>query len=456
MATTYALVLRPPRAKDGLCPVHLRLTSDRKATYQAVPDVALSTKHWNEAGTLEKLNWVRKTHPYADSLNETLRKLMRQVQALLDAHPDWSASQLRAGLDGNSADDFLAYMQQDIARRRSSGHPRTADKFESIRHKLQSFRLGIAHPKGRGALAAEPAELAARRAAVTLPFGQLTARLIRDYEQYLAGHGNRDTTIQKELSFIKTVVLRAIDEDKLPLEKNPFRRLKLREAKPRAKAKLTDAEVAALEALTPEQLTPGQLAARDTWLLQYYLLGSRIGDVLTLRWRDVRPEEIEFTEHKTGKQKIAPRHPELDAVLARHVGASLEAFVLPYLDVTAPYAQFPAGLTWAELARLPAYRQKWLALLPRLEAATATVNNNLKLIAQLAGIPKNVTTHTARHSFADRGRRLGIATADMRDMLNHHSISQTEAYYGELERLELSQKAAGIYAKASTTPVKQS
>jgi integrase/recombinase XerD len=85
------------------------------------------------------------------------------------------------------------------------------------------------------------------------------------------------------------------------------------------------------------------------------------------------------------------------------------------------------------------------------ESATTTINNNLKAVARLAGIDKNLTTHTARHSFADRGRRLGIATADMRDMLNHHSISQTEGYYGELERSELSVKAVGIYAKTSTT-----
>jgi integrase len=104
------------------------------------------------------------------------------------------------------------------------------------------------------------------------------------------------------------------------------------------------------------------------------------------------------------------------------------------------------GLDLCPLARLPTYQQKWLELLPRVESATTTINN-LKAVARLAGIDKNLTTHTARHSFADRGRRLGIATADMRDMLNHHSISQTEGYYGELERSELSVKAVSIYVK---------
>ena len=445
MPTTYALVLRPAR-KDGLCPVHLRLTSARKPTYRAIDDVALSEKHWNDAGTLEKLNWVRKTHPAAERYNEVLRKLMRQVQQLLDDNPGWGAQQVRAALDGGGdQDDFLAYMRQDIERRSSAGHPRTAEKFLSIHNKLQSYRMGIPHPKGRNALGRESDELKAKRPLVTLPYAALTVRFVRDYEQYLASLGNRNTTIQKELHFLKTMVLRAVEEEVLPAQKNPFLRLKLKEAKARPKAKLTDEEVALLEGLPAEQLTHGQLVARDTWLLQFYLLGSRIGDVVTLRWRDVHASEVEFTEHKTGKQKIAPRHGGLDAVLGRYGPGKPEDFVLPYLKASAAYAQFPAGLTWAELSRLPAYRPTWLTLLPRVEAATSTINGNLKAVAALASIEKNLTTHTARHSFADRGRRMGLPAADMRDMLNHHSISQTEEYYGELERLEMNQKAVGIY-----------
>jgi hypothetical protein len=38
--------------------------------------------------------------------------------------------------DGNSADDFLAYMQLEVERRRTAGHPRTAEKFFGIHNKL--------------------------------------------------------------------------------------------------------------------------------------------------------------------------------------------------------------------------------------------------------------------------------------------------------------------------------
>lgn len=85
--------------------------------------------------------------------------------------------------------------------------------------------------------------------------------------------------------------------------------------------------------------------------------------------------------------------------------------------------------------------------MPRVEAATALVNKWLKVVAALASIEKVMTMHTARHSFADRGRRLGLPAADRRDRLNYHRISQTEEYFAEPKRSELSQKAVGIYAR---------
>jgi hypothetical protein len=108
----------------------------------------------------------------------------------------------------------------------------------------------------------------------------------------------------------------------------------------------------------------------------------------------VRAEEVFFTEHKTGKAKLAPRSTRLNAVLARWVGRSSNSnnFVLPYLKAEAPYAQFPAGLTWAELSRLPEYRPIWLQLLPKIQSATVSINGNLKRVALLAGIDKNLTS----------------------------------------------------------------
>lgn len=179
---------------------------------------------------------------------------------------------------------------------------------------------------------------------MTLPFAALTVRLVRDYEHYLMSLGNCDITIHKKLSFIKTVLLWAVEEGVLATEKN-------------------------------------------------------------------RSTASSCTRGRPGKGQAQRRR---------------------------------SGPLRSPASRAYECRPKWLALLPRVEAATALVNKWLKVVAALAGIEKVMTTHTARHSFADRGRRLGLLAADM---LNYHRIFQPEKYFAEPKRSELSQKAVGIYAR---------
>jgi hypothetical protein len=100
------------------------LTSARSPKYQAVPNVALSAAHWNEKGSLEKANWVRKTHSYAADYNETLRKLLKRVQQLVDDNPTWGCEQVRTALNGSGTQDFLAHMRLDVARRVQATHAR--------------------------------------------------------------------------------------------------------------------------------------------------------------------------------------------------------------------------------------------------------------------------------------------------------------------------------------------
>lgn len=465
MSASLKAVLRPAQ-RDGLRPVHLRITAFRTHAYLAT-GVAVSVKFWNPDATMENARWVRGSHPDADVLNGNIQKLLRAAQQLALDHPGLSAAAIRDLVRPGETvavpegPDLLALLGEQVARLDRTGHPRSAGKYESIRHKLQSFVLGIPHPRGRNGLKNETPERQAARAAARLPLAELTVRKMRDYEAWLLALPNRVTTVQKELSFINTVLLRAVEEGQLVEGANPFKKMKLTHGKARPKARLNDAEVARLEALTVEQLTRsqaqgatpaktfGRLRAREAWLLDFYLLGSRIGDALTLRWRDVGAEAITFTEQKTGKLKVAPRHAQLDALLARLGEAEVTdrtTFVLPYLNAGRWYAQFPGELDWAALSHAKEYRAKWTLLLKKIESATSTINGNLKQVAALAGIDKKLTAHTARHSFADRGRRLGVPASDMRDLLNHHSISQTEEYYGELERSEISTVARTIYA----------
>jgi len=61
------------------------------------------------------------------------------------------------------------------------------------------------------------------------------------------------------------------------------------------------------------------------------------------------------------------------------------------------------------------------------------INKYLKDIAEKAEIVKNVTTHTARHSFADIARQKADNIYNLSKTLGHSKIGTTEAYMATID-----------------------
>lgn len=62
------------------------------------------------------------------------------------------------------------------------------------------------------------------------------------------------------------------------------------------------------------------------------------------------------------------------------------------------------------------------------------VNKELKKLAKLADIQKNVTFHMSRHTFADLGRSAGVDLYSVSKLLGHSKLSQTEANLASMDQ----------------------
>ena len=69
----------------------------------------------------------------------------------------------------------------------------------------------------------------------------------------------------------------------------------------------------------------------------------------------------------------------------------------------------------------------------QISSKTAIYNKNLKDLAKLANIDKKITTHIARHTFADFARKKGAAVYDVSKALGHSSIKITESYLAKFD-----------------------
>ena len=79
--------------------------------------------------------------------------------------------------------------------------------------------------------------------------------------------------------------------------------------------------------------------------------------------------------------------------------------------------------------------------------ANALVNKYLRKLADRAAINKPLTTHTARHSFADLARTEGWSIYDISKALQHHSIQVTERYLQRFDSKTLDQKMGELFGE---------
>lgn len=450
MGLASAAIVLAPRADaaDGLTDVRLRFSKDRVRRYCNLAVAIEPARHWNPGHDIGKGNYLRggqAGHRQAVQLNAYLVAELDKGRELIRHHPAASADELKALYrpttapapavsPADAAPDFLTYFEREVVRLESFGNPRTAKKRRSILKRLRER-----HPGG-------------------LLFAAMTPSWVRDWQAaYLAAHPGGGQTIIKELEVIRSAVKQAAAEKIVPFEANPFHYVKLSrpKAKPR-KARMTAAEFARFESMevpakrfnTRRHLA---LLARDAFVIQYYCAGARVGDIIELRERHVLPDRLLFTERKTGKTKSVPRHPRLDAIIAKYLTGEPDRYLLGLLDHSAAYAQPPA-------ADLATARQQLKRLLAVIECQESQINNTLKKLATLAGIEAHITTHVARHTFATVARLRGTPVGTIQEMLNHADISTTQEYIAELEETMLDAATLNVYydpEESGSTPVSQ-
>ena len=192
-------------------------------------------------------------------------------------------------------------------------------------------------------------------------------------------------------------------------------------------------------ALTLEQI--GQIANyedgteatakyRDYWLFLYLCNGINVADFVKLRYRDIVDGEICFVRQKTERTTKTRKEirvavvPQMQAIIDRWGNTPApNNFIFPILDGSEDAVQSHAKTI----------------------AATGLINTRMRMIGEQLEIG-NISTYTARHSFATVLKRAGANIAYISESLGHQDLKTTENYLASFEREER-QKNAELFTK---------
>lgn len=409
MATVTPVLRASKKDKRGHCPIWLRI-SDRDCTQFVSLGVKVLPSQWNK-----RQGRVRRGHPNADLINKLISKKLVEAETEIlrlkieDTYA--TASEIKKVITHEGDVDFFAFADrhvQDLEKRGNIGRQR---RLKATLGKLRVF-------------AGEP-----------LYFDRITVRLLRDFETHcLVKLCNKQSTVATNLSDLRAIINKAVAEGLIEHGVNPFLRFTITQGETPERTKLTPQEVQTIEALDLEE---GSLTwhVRNYFLFAFYAAGIRFSDLAMmtqgriLEGDDGIPDRLIYRMGKTGKRQSIKVTPPARRILAQYLteNADPEAFVFPMLD----------GYDLSTPRKLHNARS----------SRNTLVNKYLKQIAAQAGIDKPLSTHIARHSFADLARSSGWSIYDISKALRHSSVEMTERYLKAFDSAALDSRMDALFGE---------
>lgn len=244
-----------------------------------------------------------------------------------------------------------------------------------------------------------------------LYFDEIDIDFLSKYQMFLKDQKNKQTTIHGYVGRIRSLFNKAIQRGILEPASTPFINYKIKQGKV-SKDRLTEEEILKIEKVKYNEYTL-LWHVKNTFLFAYYNAGIRISDILLLSWDNVQDGRLVYKMYKTEKIHSLMLKEKPLGILEKYRNKS-QVYIFPFLSERYDYSD-------------PMFLHNQIV------AKTALVNKYLKQIALKAEISKNITTHTARHSFANIARQKTDNLYNLSKTLGHSSLKVTEAYLASFD-----------------------
>lgn len=425
MGIKIKAILFPDILKNNERPVYIRLTQDRIRKYIST-GITISEVNWNEKASRlwekkpkitnelteeEKENYKKATiHKNAIQLNKDIERAINDLSTKLtklEVNEEKVSleilKELYTGKNNltNYQSNFLDYIKDVSTEEYNLRKIRTSEKYNVLHKKLTDY------------LKNKP-----------LPIDKFTSTFLTQFQINLMDNGCHINYIHTNLKALKTIVRKAMLKDIVIV--NPFDKYKMPTVKASNKEKLTIDEIVKIENLVLEEGSK-LFHYKNLWLFSLYNAGIRVGDLLQLKWNNIIEGRLIYLTGKTNTRQTPELNEKPKQILKYYDLPNKKPtdYIFPFLENNAKYSK----ITDIDKAKPELLEE----LYNKIESEISKYNKGLKDIAIKASITKRLSSHIARHSFAELARSKGLSVYDICQMLGHSSIKITETYLESLD-----------------------
>jgi len=297
--------------------------------------------------------------------------------------------EIKAKLLGNNNALIISFFDQHIAELRKANKLGTARWYKSALHAVKEFS------KNKNDVA------------IDFPLKNITPTWLRKFDSWYLAKNNGDQSINGlsvYMRAIRALYNKAIREGLVEEGSNPFKQYKIRSKETKKRA-LTKEEFKAIASARCE--TRWQERSKAFLLASYYLYGMSFRDMCHLVVNDLKSNgRIEYRRVKTGKH------------LSIKINKTLSSLLEPYLK-----GKVGKDYIFNVLRTDQTNVQKYNAI----KNAMKRCNKALRELAEKSGIDQ-ISTYSARHSFASHLLKNGQSIEVISQMMGHKSIRTTQVY----------------------------
>jgi integrase/recombinase XerD len=348
---------------------------------------------------------VRVTFQTNQTTKKHLRSAMEKILAM--------ESKIRKAIDSIKDFSFEELDSLLLKKQSTSSSTEVYDLFDEIISNLNAegrISTASAYKDARNSLAGYKAKL---------QFKQVTVQFLKNYEARMKEEGKTISTLGIYLRHFRAIYNRAIEKGIIEQKYYPFGKNRYQIKAPRNIKK----------ALTIEQISKiidydviegsTQHFARDIWLFSYLCNGMNIKDIISLKFKNLISDSIQYDRSKTSNTIQNPKPivitllPQAKEIIERWAMKKKkeEDYIFPVLR--------------KDITELQKQKDK--------DQFVKTINKYMKEIGKEIGYDKPLTTYAARHSFATVLKRSGAPTEFISESLGHKSLQTTEAYLDSFE-----------------------
>ena len=368
-------------------PVKLRVTFNRKVKYYYL-GLRLSDDQFSglfrqkhlKSQYQELAHYLTKAETIIDDLREEFEWIKFENQFF------------SRNIDNNSNPDIFASISRYIAQLEKEGRIKSQQSYVSTLNHIRTFH-------GRK----------------ILQFSDISTDWLKEFHQYLAGQGKKNSTIGIYMRNIRAIFNQEIANGRIKPEAYPFGRNKYRPpASKKVKKALNINEVT--EIFNFQTQTEAEKWARDMWIFSYLANGMNIKDIALLKYENISGEEIHFVRSKTMHSTIENQRPiqihfheELKKIIAKwgNPEPNPSNFIFDILH--------PDNLSPMQVTR-------------DVNQAVKIINKYMKRIGRHLGLDRLPTCMFARHTYSTVLKRANVPIEMISEALGHTSIKTTEIY----------------------------